>query len=107
MQCKFDALLAKQTWTLVPHPPGVLIMIVTWVFKHKLNSDSTLECNKSRWVISGFNQWLGINFGEMFSPVVKHAMVHIMLMLVATHRCLAHQLDASNAFLHNDIQEKV
>jgi hypothetical protein len=55
-----------------------------WVFKHKLNPDGSLKRYKARWVVRGFTQRAGINFGETFTPVVKPA---------------TNQLDLSNAFL--------
>lgn len=56
MQADFDALMHKQTWTLVDRPPAARIIAGKWVFEHKLRSDGTLECYKARSVVRGFNQ---------------------------------------------------
>jgi hypothetical protein len=66
MKAEYDALLANQTWTLVPRPPGARIITGKWVFKHKMNPDGTLERYKSRWVVRSFKQQPGIDFGETF-----------------------------------------
>jgi len=107
MKLEFDALQANQTWTLVPRPPGARIITGKWVFKHKMNPDGTLERYKARWVVRGFNQRPGVDFGETFSPVIKPATIRTVLTLVATYGWPAHQLDVSNAFLHGNLQEQV
>ena len=107
MKKEYDALQANKTWTLVPRPPGARIITGKWVFKHKMNPDGTLERYKARWVVRGFNQRPGIDFGETFSPVVKPATIRTVLTLVANHNWSAHQLDVSNAFLHGNLQEQV
>jgi histone deacetylase 1/2 len=33
MQAEFDALQANDTWTLVPRPPGINLVIDKWVFQ--------------------------------------------------------------------------
>jgi hypothetical protein len=72
-----------------------------------MNPDGTLEHYKARWVIRGFNQRPGVDFGETFLPVVKPDMIRTVLMLVATYNWSAHQIDVSNAFLHGNLQEQV
>lgn len=107
MQREYDALQANQTWTLVPRPAGARVITGKWVFKHQMNPDGTLERYKARWVVRGFHQRPGVDFGETFLPVVKPAMIRTVLTPVATHKWPAHQLDVSNAFLHGNLREQV
>lgn len=107
MQAEFDALLANRTWTLVPRPPGARIITGKWVFKTKLHADGSLDKYKARWVVRGFNQRPGVDFGETFSPVVKPATIRTVLTLISSKQWPAHQLDVSNAFLHGHLQERV
>jgi hypothetical protein len=107
MQVEFDALCANNTWTLVPHPHGVNIVTHKWIFKHKLNPDGTLERYKARWVVRGFSQWPGVDFGDTFSPVVKPGTIRTVITLIASHQWPANQLDVSNAFLHGQLGEQV
>jgi histone deacetylase 1/2 len=92
MQLEFDALQRNKTWTLVPRPPGTQVITGKWVFKHKLHSDGTLECYKAQWMVRGFHQRPGIDFGETFSPVVKPATIRTVLTLIASKNWPAHQL---------------
>jgi histone deacetylase 1/2 len=107
MQLEFDAIQANHTWRLVPRPPGARVITGKWVFKIKYHSDGTLDRYKARWVVRGFHQRPGIDFGETFSPVVKPATIRTVLSVVASKQWPAHQLDVTNAFLHGHLHEHV
>lgn len=78
-----------------------------WVFKHKFKADGSLERYKACWVLHGFTQRLGVNFAEIFSPVVKPATFRIVLSLALSRQWPIHQLDVKNAFLHGTLDELV
>jgi hypothetical protein len=107
MDTEFAALQENRTWSLVPRPRGVNIVTGKWVFRHKVHPDGTLDRYKARWVVRGFTQRAGLDFGETFSPVVKPASVRTVLHLAASRRWPIHQLDVSNAFLHGVLRERV
>jgi histone deacetylase 1/2 len=48
MQAKYDTLIANDTWSLVPQPPGVNLVIGKWIFHHKLLADGSLDHFKAR-----------------------------------------------------------
>lgn len=76
---EFNALLANQTWSLVPPAPHQHVVGSKWVFKLKQREDGTIERYKARLVTKGFNQQQGIDFDETFSPVVKHTTIRTVL----------------------------
>jgi histone deacetylase 1/2 len=78
-----------------------------WIFKHKFQSDGSLERYKARWVLCGFTQRPGVDFDETFSPVVKPTAVRTVLSLALSCRWPIHQLDVKNAFLHGNLSEIV
>jgi hypothetical protein len=43
MEEEYDALITNNTWHLVPCLVGSNVITGKWIFKHKFNSDSTLE----------------------------------------------------------------
>ena len=71
MEEEYAALLANQTWDLVPRPSGCNVVTGKWICTHKRRADGTLEHYKARWVLRGFTQWPGVDYDETFSPVVK------------------------------------
>jgi hypothetical protein len=107
MQEEYDALMANNTWTLVPPPPGANIVSGKWIFLHKYNSDGSLTRHKARWVVRGFTQQPGINFDETFSPVVKTTTIRVVLSLALSQNWPIHQLDVKNAFLHGHLTKEV
>jgi len=107
MKEEHGALLQNHTWDLVPRPPRANVVTGKWIFKHKLQSDGSLERYKARWVLHGFTQRPGVDFDETFSPVVKPATVCTVLSLALTRHWPIHQLDVKNAFLHGTLTETV
>ena len=55
----------------------------------------------------GFVQKEGIDYNEVFSPVVKHTSICILLALVAEYELELAQLDIKTAFLHGDLEKKI
>ena len=39
---------SKNTWRLVPRPPGANMVTGKWIFRHKFHSDGTLARHKAR-----------------------------------------------------------
>jgi hypothetical protein len=107
MEEEYDALIANNTWELVPRPVGSNVVTSKWIFKHKFNSDGTLEWYKARWVLRGFTQRPGIDYDETFSPMVKPATVRTVLSLAVSRSWPIHQLDVKNVFLHGTLSETV
>jgi hypothetical protein len=54
MEKEYNALITNNTWDLVPHPISSNIITSKWIFKHKFNSDGTVEQYKARWVPHSF-----------------------------------------------------
>jgi histone deacetylase 1/2 len=98
MQAEYDALLANDTWSLVPRPPGVNVVTGKWIYRHKLLADGSLDRYKARWVLRGFTQRPGVDYDETFSPIVKPATVRVVLSLALSQNWPIHQLDVKMSF---------
>lgn len=48
-----------------------------------------------------------MDYDDIFSPVVRHTIVRIVLAIVASKNWPLRLLDVKNAFLHRDLQEEV
>jgi histone deacetylase 1/2 len=65
---------------------------------------------ESRWhcvVAKGFKQHYGIDYEDTFSPVVKAAMIRLILSIAVSKGWTLRQLDVHNAFLHGILEEEV
>jgi hypothetical protein len=106
MEEEYTALLANQTWDLVPRPSGCNVVTGKWIWA-KRRADGTLERYKARWVLGGFTQRPGGDYDEIFTLVVKPATVCTVLSLALSRSWPVHQLDVKNAFLHGTLTEIV
>ncbi|WVZ54400.1 hypothetical protein U9M48_005204 [Paspalum notatum var. saurae] len=62
---------------------------------------------KARLVAKGYSQIPGIDFNDVFSSVVKHSSICMLLSLVAMHDYELEQLDVKTAFLHGELDETI
>ena len=62
---------------------------------------------KARLVAKGYAQRERIDYNEVFSPLVKHSSIHILLALVAQYELDLDQLDVKTVFLHGDLDEEI
>ena len=84
MNDELNSLYKNDTWELVEKPHGKGIIPWKWVFKKKMIGDlnDKVKC-KARLVAKGFMQKKGVDCNEIFSPIVKHTSIRILLAIVA------------------------
>ena len=62
---------------------------------------------KARLVAKGFSQIPGVDYNDVFSPVVKHSSIRTFFGIVAMHNLELEQLDVKTAFLHGELDEEI
>jgi len=107
MQKEILALQTNNTWDVVDLPKGKKAISCKWVDKTKLKSDGTLERLNARLVIRGFIQQYGIDYQDVFSPVVKMATIRTIMAFAGEKNWPMFQLDVKNAFLHGELEDEV
>ena len=106
MQEEMNSLQKNDTYELTKLPKGRKALKNKWVFKLK-KDDKKLLKYKARLVMKGFDQKQGIDFDEIFSPVVKICSIRVMLGLAASMNPELEQLDIKTAILHGDLDEEI
>ena len=106
MKDEMDSLLGNQTWDLAELPKGKKALHNKWVYRLKNEHDGSKRY-KARLVVKGFEQKHGIDYSEVFSPVVKNTTIRLVLGMVASENLHLEQLDVKTAFLHGDLEKKI
>ena len=102
MKDEMDSLMSNQTWELAELPPGKKALHNKWVYRIKEEHDGNKRY-KARLVVKGFQQKEGVDYNEIFSPVVKLTTIRLVLKIVAAENLHLEQLDVKTAFLHGDL----
>lgn len=107
MDQEYQSLIKNNTWTLVDLPEGKSVIPSRWVYKTKIDGNGSISCYKARLVIKGFKQIKGIDYNEVFAPVVRYTSIRYLIGLAAKYGLKIHQMDAVTAFLQGDIDEEI
>ena len=110
MQLEIAQLEGQQTWTLKNQatlPEGMNVLPSTWVYKCKCYPDCHMQKLKVHFCVHGDEQVEGVNFFDMYDPVVSWTAIHLMLILSMLLDLKTKQVDYSNAFVHAYLQEQV
>ncbi|KAK1632904.1 hypothetical protein QYE76_007219 [Lolium multiflorum] len=108
MQEEMQSLDKNGTWDVVPLPKQKKVVRCKWIFKRKEGlSPSEPPRFKARLVAKGFSQIPGIDYNDVFSPVVKHSSIRAFFGIVAMRDLELEQLDVKTAFLHGELEEEI
>ena len=58
-------------------------------------------------MVKGYAQKEGIDFNEIFSPVVRNTIVRVLMAMCAAFDLHLEQLDVKTAFLHGEVEEEI
>ncbi|KAL2225185.1 UNVERIFIED_CONTAM: Retrovirus-related Pol polyprotein from transposon TNT 1-94, partial [Sesamum indicum] len=96
----------NNTWELCQLPKGKKALQNRWVYRVKEESDGKKRY-KARLVVKGFQQRYGIDFTDVFTPVVKLTTIRLVLSMVAAENLELQQMDVKTAFLHGILRRRL
>lgn len=94
----------SETWEIVPRHNQELIDS-KWVFR--VQSAGGESRYKARLCARGFTQRPGLDYGEIFSPVVRYDSLRILLAIAAAEDLELGQFDVKTAFLYGELEEDI
>ena len=107
MQEETISLAKNKTWYLVERPKGARMIGSRWIFKKKPGILGVVQPRyKAGVVAKGYSQIQGFDYHEIFSPVVKHSSIRLILAIVAIFKLELEQL-LKTTFLHGSLHEKI
>jgi hypothetical protein len=107
MESEMNSIRANGSWDLVELPRNRKVLLCKWVFQLKQVYYSSDPKYKARITEKGFRQEYGVDFDEIFSPIVKLSTLRFLLGVVAHEDLELLQLDVNMAFLHGDLDEEI
>jgi len=78
-----------------------------WIYKNKSNENGTVTKNKARLVSQGYTQVEGLDFDEIFAPVVRLESIRLLLGVSCILKFKLFQMDVKRAFLNGYLNEEV
>ena len=85
MQSELDSIHKNGTWDFVTLPKDRKVLPCKWVYKYKYTSNKTSPKYKARLVAKAYKQEQGVDFDQIFSPIVKVTTL-CMLLALATNQ---------------------
>jgi hypothetical protein len=98
---------SEETWELVPCPPDRKPIKSKWVYRIKRDSLGNVVKYKGRLCACGYSQIHGVDFHDIYSPVVRYKTIRLLLTVAANRNMEIHQMDVTGAFLNGHLQEEI
>jgi hypothetical protein len=99
---ELEALKRRDVFELVPRPSGRKVIKNRWVFDVKTDGRK-----KARLVAKGFSQVEGLDYDQVFSPVVRFETVRLILSMAALENWHTSGVDVRNAYLYGELDEEI
>ena len=100
---ELDALRRRNVFDLVERPRGRKVIKNRWVFDIKPADNR----KKARLVAKGFSQKEGLDYDQVFSPVVRFETVRLILAMAALEDWYITGVDVRNAYLYGKLDEEI
>ncbi|XP_024963218.1 uncharacterized protein LOC112503413 [Cynara cardunculus var. scolymus] len=107
MQNELREFERNQVWRLVPRPKDKSIIGTKWAFRKKKDEMGIVVRNKAQLVAKGYCQQEGIDYDEIFAPVICIEAIKLFLAYAAQKNFKIYQMDVKSAFLNDILHEEV
>nr|XP_042910013.1 uncharacterized protein LOC122271756 [Parasteatoda tepidariorum] len=108
MEKELNIMNEKKVWEIVDKPPNAKVIGNRWVYAVKRDENNNVKQYKARLVAQGFRQQHGIDFLDVFSPVVNSSVIRLLFIILVSMLCWKYaQLDVKAAYLYVNFSEVI
>jgi hypothetical protein len=97
----------NNTWNLTPLSSHQICIPSGWDFKVKTDQFGHLLRRKARFFAKGYRQEKGVDYLELFAPVVRYDSLRLILAIAAVRDLEIVLLDATTAFLNGVVEDEI
>ncbi|KAJ1588611.1 hypothetical protein NDA11_002576 [Ustilago hordei] len=102
---KLDSLDDARTWIVTDLPENWKAIMAKWVFKTKHDADGNPVKYKAHLVAHRFNQMHGIDYHDMYSPVVSMTCLHLVICYSLKNKLQIWQIDFVTMYLNGELPD--
>jgi len=99
---ELEALQKQQVYEVMDLPLNHKAIGNKWVLNQKTDGHK-----KARLMAKGYSQVEGIDYSEIFSPIIHYESIHLMFALAALENWYITSLDVKTAFLYGKLNEEI
>lgn len=108
MDDEMKSLHDNNTWEMMEKLARARLVNCNWIFKVKEGIEGVMSKRfKVRLVARGFTQKEGVNFNDVFSPIVKNRTIQMVLAMVAKFYLELEQMDVKTTLMYGDLDETI
>ena len=107
MEDEMNSIIGNKTWDLVKLPADRKAIGCKWIFKIKRDERGNAVRFKARLVAQGFGQVEGVDFSEVYAPVVRLTTFRTLLAIASKRKMHVMHFDAKTAFLNGNLSEEI
>lgn len=107
MQEELNSIEKNETWELTDLPEDRKAVVSKWVFKLKMGEKGNIERFKARLVAQGFSQKFGVDYDEVFAPVIRNATFRLLMSTAGVRKYMVKHYDIKTAFLNGHLTEEI
>ncbi len=95
-----ESLMKNDVFTVMERPKVCYALGLKWVFALKKDAQGNIIRYKARCTALGNFQREGLDYGEVFSPVVRYSTIRMLLATAAKRDLILESMDVDTAFLY-------
>lgn len=104
---KLDSIMQNHTWEFIDHTLGNKLLGCKWFLKRKYKADGSIVKYKAGLLVKEFKQKEGLDFCDIYSPVMRITSIRVLLAIASLHDLDIHQMDVKTTFQNCELEKEI